>query len=340
MSEARTRWIVGGLLVAIAGLAIALGADHGRPASAQAPSGGMSLGATEAANCTAQGCTVASSAAFSITVRADPAPNFDLGGFAAELGLDGLVWQMRDCYTDLQVDRANGDRAGVCVSEPGSAGEPRYVVISAVQQPPLPPLEDLSAGDVLLEVAVRCPVPGTYDLSLYSLSEARPFGAFYAQTDASQFPVPGQGNPPAADTLQVTCQGPGGTGFQSPVAVETDSGATPPPPDGGNGTPGGGATATGGATTPGTEPGTEQGTPGDGTVSPEDATATALAAAAAGQGGDDDGDDSDSVWLWVIVGLAVAGAAGGLGYLAWRRYRGGGAGPADGAPAPPPDAAA
>jgi hypothetical protein len=238
---------------------------------------------------------------------------------------------MRDCYTDLKVARSDGERAAVCVAESGPEGEPRYVAVSAVEAPPVTPLAPIGNGDVLIEIAARCPVQGNYNVVIYGLSDERPFGAFYAQTDTASVPVEGEGTPPIADRLQVRCQGGGGVGFQSPIPAGTTTGGTPS----GNQTADAPSPTGGGATASGTPQGTTTAT-----LSAEDATATAEAAAGDSEDGDD--DDGDNVWLWVIVGVAAAAAAGGLGFLAWRRYQAGsGAGPTNGgeppADAPPPE---
>jgi hypothetical protein len=304
----------------------------------------MQLGASGPVECTASGCTVGSNDPFSIRILADPAPTFDMSGFGAEVLFTGLVWQMRECQQQLQIDRADGENAAICEHEPGPMGQARIAVISEVDAPPLTPFEDISNGDAIFDLAVRCPEPGTFEVFLTAVTNqenSAPFGAIYFRNDATEFPVRTQGseqlnldgegnrNVAVADTLSITCEGPGGIGRQSPIPEGT---AGPPTPGGDGETPPSGPSATGGSTT-----GTAEASPTGGTISPEDATATALAAEDGGEDGDD-GDDDDSIWLWVIVGVAVAGTAGGLGFLAWRRYQGG-AGPGDGDAPPPADAA-
>lgn len=308
-------------------------------AQAQAPEVGMTLGATAPAECNAQGCRVASGAAFSITVRADPAPDVDLAGISTEVFFGGLVWQIRTCLTELQIGRADGEDIASCVQQPGPGGQARHVIISEVGAASLAPLEDLSSGDVIFELAVRCPAAGTFNVFLTAETASRgspntdaPFGALYYGADTAPIPVKTQGNQRLdldgngdlddvnyafADSLRVTCQGGGGFGSQSPVPIETTDG------NGGN-------TATPGGPTP-TEGATGAAPTITGTISPEDATATAAAIV----NGDGDGDDDDgggSVWLWVIVGVVGVGAAGGLGYLAWRRYQGTAGTPPDASP--------
>jgi hypothetical protein len=72
----------------------------------------------------------------------------------------------------------DGAPLGVCVAESGPEGQPRHVVVSTVEPPPIAAID--KPIEVLLELDVNCASAGSQDVVLTALSDEYPFGAFYA----------------------------------------------------------------------------------------------------------------------------------------------------------------
>ena len=108
-------------------------------------------------------------------------------------------------------------------------------------------------------------------------------------------------NDPSLEEASVTCGGPAVERPETEITIRP-AGAGTPLPDESPVTPGGPTATPGGPTT------TPDGD--DGTPVPDDN----------GDDGDDDGGGLP-VWGWVLIGLAIAVGAGGVGFVAWRRWR-------------------
>ncbi len=268
---------LGAVLVAAALMLLVVGRGSDGSAQAQGlPAVGMTLGGPS---------TVEPGVPFVITVNADPAPAVDLGGFASEVVFGGLEWMERAaCEDEVQVGRQDGLPLAVCLKPAGPIGQARHSIVTAVQATPLPALEPLSNGDVLVELDVQCPAEGTYSLLLTAASQQDPasaqFGAMYFDSSVNPLDVQTIGTQELdldgdtvmntrliADTLDVTCA----------VAPEPPEEVSPPPE-----------------------------------LSPIQPAETGTGAG--GYGGDGSG-------LWATIGALLAAAAAGLTIFGWRYAR-------------------
>jgi hypothetical protein len=162
---------------------------------------------------------VSTGGTFTISVKADPAPGIGVSGFATEVVFpSGLSWVQRPTCEDENQTTVGGGKAATCIRGQISQENAyaRHVVISAVQEPPLPPLD--RPFNALIEIDVRCTATGAYSLALTAVPDY-PFGAIYFDTDTWELRV-GTETAGIVDVLTITC-------YDGPVPT-----STPCPDDG------------------------------------------------------------------------------------------------------------
>ncbi len=149
------------------------------------------------------------SQAFTITINADPDPNFGIGAFQTEVTVSpssGLTYIARPtCQDEAQVLEADAEPPDGCFRSTGSAGEVRHFIATSVSPPSLEPFD--SPMGSLVEIDFTCDVAGTYQLTLTALPDAS-FGAAYVENANSDFvevPTVPKGGMDVADALDVTC---------------------------------------------------------------------------------------------------------------------------------------
>lgn len=208
------------------------------PTATVPPEPAMSLGAAGTASCDAEfdACTVGVNLPFQITVNADPPPGEPVSSFQSEVVLGGMAWQQRPlCLDEVLVTHSGGQPPAVCAHIQGQGGQARHAV-ATVLTPPIAAFDTPLAG--LLEIDVRCPAAGSYEVVL---TAGGTFGATYYGADTQTIPVPVVGTRQldlngdttletvdVADALSITCD-PGAGEGPTPTPTATAA-ATPTPP--------------------------------------------------------------------------------------------------------------
>lgn len=205
---------------------------HARADIARAAEPGMSLSIGGEESCDAIGCRVDPDQPFTITVNADPAPDVELLGFAAELLFPGLEYiGSDDCEAEVHVGRVDGEPLALCLSiETGSGG--RGISIGTeVNLPPLEPLDlPLGASGVpLATFDFTCTEMGSQTVTL-TANPPSGQGAQYADS-ATASPIPLVTVDGAADTFIVHCGEP--TIFPPVTSPVTGVGGSPADGEGG-----------------------------------------------------------------------------------------------------------
>jgi hypothetical protein len=235
---------------------------------------------------------------FSLTINADPAPDVEISGFAAEVLFPAeLVYSgSGDCQEEVPFDVG-----GLCLSLETSSGGRGISVLSSLASPPLPALDVApgASGVALVAFDFTCTAAGDYKVTLTANPPAAD-GALYADVNAFRIEVKTetQDGGDVADTLMITCaEPPTPTLTNTPVPTATSP-----------------ATATPVATVDDTvgPPVTGTGASGDAGAGLWMVIATLLAAAAVGL----------AVFGWRNLALAPAvSAAPGLAVFGWRYTR-------------------
>ncbi len=209
--------------VTLMAAALLLAWGHARADIARAAEPGMFLSAVGAESCDATGCRVDPDQPFAITVSADPAPDVELLGFAAELVFPGLEYiGSDDCEAEVQVGRVDGEELAFCLSIETAAGGRGINVGTEVNLPPLEPLDiPLGASGVpLATFDFTCVAMGSQTVTL-TANPPSPDGATYADATTAQ-PIAVEAVDGAADILVIHCGEP--TIFPPP---ETGVGSSP-----------------------------------------------------------------------------------------------------------------
>jgi hypothetical protein len=228
---------------------------------------------------------------FSLTINADPAPDVEIAGFAAEVLFPaGLEYSgSADCEAEVQVERVDGVSIGFCLPTLTASGGRGINVNSAVAAPPLPALDIAlgASGVALVAFDFTCTAVGDYKVTLTS-NPPSPDGAVYADVNAGSIGVKAetQDGGDVAATLTISCQEP-------PTPTNT------PEP-----------TAT--------SPATATSVPPAATATPEPTATGVVGAVSAGTGGF--GGDGGGAGLWVVIATLLAAAAAGLAVQFGRRY--------------------
>jgi hypothetical protein len=144
-----------------------------------------------------------------VTVIANPAPNFGVGGFATEVTVTpstGLSYVARPaCEDEILVIQEPGADLG-CLRSTSPEGFPRHASLAG-SAPPLATGALQGPLGTLVELDFLCSEVGTYQLTLTAYPDAD-FGAAYIENINStivEVPTVPKGGQDVADTLSVTC---------------------------------------------------------------------------------------------------------------------------------------
>ena len=146
---------------------------------------------------------------FTVMVKADPAPDIEISGFASEvLFPEGMEWLQRpSCTDEVRVERQDGGPPAFCLSFTTKFQGAGHAVLSEFAAPPVAAL-DVTPGSTttLIEMDVICNKVGIHNVTLTAIPNS-PFGAFYADLNANALEVKtvDDDGRPVAGTITIEC---------------------------------------------------------------------------------------------------------------------------------------